>query len=78
MLTLVLGETLFVFLSGGLAGLGLAKLAEGLAPAELGLALTPAVLGKALLVLFALALLSGLPPALLALRTSTANALRSR
>ena len=77
-LALVLGETLFVFLAGGLAGLGLAKLAEGLAPAELGLALTPLVLARAMIVLLALALLTGLVPALLALRTSTANALRSR
>ena len=77
-LALVLGETLFVFLAGGLAGLGLAKLAEGLAPAELGLAVTPLVLARAVLVLLALAGLSGLAPALLALRTSTANALRSR
>ncbi|MCB8836828.1 ABC transporter permease [Aurantimonas sp. VKM B-3413] len=77
-LTLVLGETLFVFLAGGAAGLGLAKFAEGLAPAELGLAVTPLVLARAVLVLLALACLSGLAPALLALRTSTANALRSR
>ena len=77
-LTLVLGETLLVFLAGGLVGLGLAKLAEGLAPAELGLALTLPVFFRAVLVLLALALLTGLVPALLALRTSTANALRSR
>lgn len=75
---LVLGETLFVFLAGGLSGLALAEAAALLAGADLGLALPPLVLLRALGVLVGLALLAGLIPAGLTLRMLPAHALRSR
>ncbi|MQT14142.1 ABC transporter permease [Segnochrobactrum spirostomi] len=75
---LVLGETLFVFLVGGLAGLALAEVASLLAGADLGLALPTGVLVRALGVLVGLALIAGLVPAGLTLRMLPAHALRSR
>lgn len=77
-MALVLGETLFVFLVGGLAGLGLAKAGQLLLGAEFGLALPPQVLAKAILILLALGLLAGLVPAMQAMRMPIANALKSR
>ncbi|MEH6721616.1 MAG: FtsX-like permease family protein [Aurantimonas endophytica] len=77
-MALVLGETLFVFLVGGLAGLGLAKAGSLLLGAELGLALPPLVLAKAVLILLALGLVAGLVPAAQAMRIPIANALKSR
>ena len=77
-MALVLGETLFVFLVGGLAGLSLAKAGSLLLGAELGLALPPLVLAKAVAILLALGLLAGLIPATQAMRMPIANALKSR
>ncbi|MBB4005176.1 ABC transporter permease [Aurantimonas endophytica] len=77
-MALVLGETLFVFLVGGLAGLGLAKAGSLLLGAELGLALPPLALAKAVLILLALGLFAGLVPAAQAVRIPIANALKSR
>jgi putative ABC transport system permease protein len=77
-MALVLGETLFVFLAGGLAGLGLAKTASLLLGAELGLALPPLVLAKAVLILLALGIAAGIVPAAQAMRVPIAKALRSR
>ncbi|MBB3998383.1 ABC transporter permease [Aureimonas pseudogalii] len=77
-MALVLGETLFVFLVGGLAGLGLAKAGSLLLGAEFGLALPPVVLAKAVAILLALGLLAGLVPAIQAMRMPIANALKSR
>ncbi|MET2827112.1 ABC transporter permease [Mesorhizobium shangrilense] len=75
---LVLGETLFVFVIGGLAGLAGTKLATMLAGPELGLAFTPLVIGKAVLIIIALGLLTGLLPAVNAMRIPIVNAFRSR
>ena len=75
---LALGETLFVFVIGGLAGLAGTKLATMLAGPELGLAFTPLVIGKAVLIIIALGLLTGLLPAVNAMRIPIVNAFRSR
>lgn len=75
---LILGETLFIFLPGGLFGLGLAKLGTLLAGPALGLVLGPQVMVHALVLMVALGLVSGLIPAIGALRIPVTAALRTR
>jgi putative ABC transport system permease protein len=77
-MALVMAETLFVFAAGGFAGLGLAAVGSILVGPEFGLAVTLPVLIKAGLILLTLGLLAGLLPAMSAMRTPVANALRSR
>lgn len=75
---LVLGETIFIFVIGGLIGLALAKLATILAGPALGLAFTPLVFVKAVVIIVALGLLTGVLPAFNAMRMPIINAFRSR
>ncbi|MBN9222237.1 MAG: ABC transporter permease [Mesorhizobium sp.] len=77
-MALVLGETLFISVIGGLAGLAGAKCATMLAGPALGLSLTPLVAGKTAIVIIALGLLGGLLPAVNAMRMPIINAFRSR
>lgn len=77
-LALVLYETFLVFAVGGALGLALSKLATVLAGPALGLAFTSVVLLKAVLILVALALATGLLPAVQAMRTSITHAFRAR
>lgn len=77
-MVLILFETLFVFLMGGLLGLALSKLATGLAPPELGLSFTIDVVLKAVLIIITLGMISGLLPAIKAMRIPIVNALRAR
>lgn len=77
-MVLVLSETILIFLIGGLVGLTLSKLATIIAGPALGLAFTPHVLLKALLLIITLGLLTGLFPAVHAMRTTINNAFRAR
>ncbi|MGR9176458.1 ABC transporter permease [Rhizobium leguminosarum] len=77
-MTLVLGETLFIFATGGAGGLLLAKLATLLIGPEFGFAFSLSVLLKSVAILAGLGLLSGLLPALNAMRLPIVNAFRSR
>lgn len=77
-MVLILFETLFVFLMGGLLGLALSKLATELAPPELGLSFTIDVVLKAALIIITLGMISGLLPAIKAMRIPIVNALRAR
>jgi putative ABC transport system permease protein len=77
-MTLVLGETLFIFAAGGAGGLFLAKLATLLIGAEFGLAFSLSVLLKSVAIIAGLGLLTGLLPALNAMRLPIVNAFRSR
>jgi putative ABC transport system permease protein len=74
----VLGETLFIFAAGGAGGLFLAKLATLLIGAEFGLAFSLSVLLKSVAIIAGLGLLTGLLPALNAMRLPIVNAFRSR
>ncbi|MBY3360790.1 ABC transporter permease [Rhizobium laguerreae] len=77
-IALILGETLFVFAVGGAGGLVLAKLATLFAGPEFGLAFTSSVLAKSVAIIAALGLLTGLLPAVNAMRLPIVNAFRSR
>ncbi|MEK1863159.1 MAG: ABC transporter permease [Rhizobium leguminosarum] len=77
-MTLVLGETLFIFAAGGAGGLLLARLATLLIGPEFGLAFSLSVLLKSVAILAGLGLLTGLLPALNAMRLPIVNAFRSR
>lgn len=77
-IALILGETLFVFAVGGAGGLVLAKLATLFAGPEFGLAFTSSVLAKSVAIIAALGLLTGLLPAVNAMRLPIINAFRSR
>jgi len=77
-MTLVLGETLFIFAAGGAAGLFLAKLATQLIGPEFGLVFSLSVLSKSLAIIAGLGLLTGLLPAWNAMRLPIVNAFRSR
>jgi putative ABC transport system permease protein len=77
-LGLVLVEALFVFLIGGLIGLGLAKLATLAAPPALGLVLTAPAALRAVVLMLALGLAAGALPALSAMRTPILSAFRTR
>ncbi|MGO7091876.1 FtsX-like permease family protein [Rhizobium leguminosarum] len=77
-MTLVLGETLFIFATGGAGGLLLAWLATLLIGPEFGFAFSLSVLLKSVAILAGLGLLTGLLPALNAMRLPIVNAFRSR
>lgn len=77
-LALVLGETLCIFAVGGTLGLILAKMAAVLAGPALGLVFSMAVLAKAVLFIVALGLITGLMPAINAMRTPITTAFRAR
>ncbi|RID90097.1 FtsX-like permease family protein [Gemmobacter lutimaris] len=78
LLALVLGETLFIFLTGGLAGLALAKLATVMIGPGLGLVLPVQTLGVALVLILGLGLATGLIPAIRAMRIPVTAAFRTR
>ena len=77
-MTLVLGETLFIFAAGGAGGLLLARLATLLIGPEVGLVFSLSVLLKSVAILAGLGLLTGLLPAVNAMRLPIVNAFRSR
>ncbi|WEX75495.1 ABC transporter permease [Sinorhizobium numidicum] len=77
-MTLVLGETLFIFAVGGFAGLAVAKLATLLAGPTLGLVFSGLVLAKATAIIIALGLATGALPAFNAMRTPIVTAFRTR
>ncbi|HEV7250152.1 MAG TPA: ABC transporter permease [Shinella sp.] len=76
--TLILGETLFVFVLGGGIGLALAKLATVLAGPALGLVFSAPVFAKALAIIITLGLATGALPAFNAMRTPIIKAFRTR
>ncbi|OLP46355.1 ABC transporter permease [Rhizobium oryziradicis] len=75
---LVLGETLFIFITGGIAGLVLAKAATLFAGSDLGLVFSPPIVAKALAIMITLGLATGLLPAMNAIRTPIIKAFRTR
>lgn len=77
-LILVLGETLFLFALGGMLGLVLAKIATVMTGPALGLVFSLTVLAKAASLIAALGLVTGLIPAINAMRTPIAAAFRAR
>lgn len=77
-LILVLGETLFLFALGGMLGIVLAKLATVMTGPALGLVFSTTVLAKAVSLIAALGLVTGLIPAINAMRTPIAAAFRAR
>ncbi|MDK4736205.1 FtsX-like permease family protein [Rhizobium sp. CNPSo 3490] len=77
-LALILGETLFIFLVGGAGGLVLAKLATLSIGPEFGLVFGASVLAKSLAIMAGLGLLTGLLPAVTAVRLPIINAFRTR
>ncbi|MGR9275531.1 ABC transporter permease [Rhizobium leguminosarum] len=77
-MTLVLGETLFIFAAGGAGGLLLARLATLLIGPEFGFAFSLSVLLKSVTIIAGLGLLTGLLPAINAMRLPIVNAFRSR
>ncbi|ARO30682.1 ABC transporter permease FtsX-like protein [Rhizobium sp. NXC14] len=77
-LALILGETLFIFLVGGAGGLVLAKLATLSIGPEFGLVFGTSVLAKSLAIMAGLGLLTGLLPAVIAVRLPIVNAFRTR
>lgn len=77
-MSLVLMESLLIFVTGGVVGLALSKTVTLVAGAELGLALNGAILIKGLLIMVAFGLLTGLLPALVAMKTNINKTLRAR
>jgi putative ABC transport system permease protein len=77
-MTLILAETLLVFIVGGLFGLALTKLATVFAGPALGLVLTPIVIAKTLAIIVVLGIATGAFPALHAMRTPIVAAFRTR
>ncbi|ANK92177.1 MULTISPECIES: ABC transporter permease [Rhizobium] len=77
-LALILGETLFIFLVGGAGGLVLATLATFSIGPEFGLVFGTSVLAKSLAIMAGLGLLTGLLPAVIAVRLPIVNAFRTR
>ncbi|MCA1369501.1 ABC transporter permease [Bradyrhizobium sp. BRP14] len=77
-LSLVLTETLLIFVIGGGAGLALAKLATVFAPPTLGLVFSLPILVKAAALMLALGLATGALPAVNAMRVSITAALKTR
>ncbi|WP_434710224.1 ABC transporter permease [Rhizobium sp. YTUHZ045] len=77
-LALILGESLFIFFVGGAGGLVLAKLAALSIGPEFGLVFGTAVLAKSLAIIAGLGLLTGLLPAVTAVRLPIVNAFRTR
>lgn len=77
-LTLVLGETLFMFIIGGAIGLALARAGAIFAGPSLGLVFSPVVLLHATAIVLVLGLATGLVPAVNAMRTPIMKAFRTR
>lgn len=77
-LALILCETLFVFIVGGVVGLALARLATVLAGPDLGLVFSPLIFAKALAIIAALGLATGALPAFNAMRIPVIKAIRTR
>jgi len=77
-LTLVLGETLIIFVLGGLLGISLAKTATVLAGPALGLVFSPTVFMESALLVILLGLMTGLIPAIGAMRVPITAAFRAR
>jgi putative ABC transport system permease protein len=77
-MALILGETLFIFAVGGAGGLLLAKLATFSIGPEFGLVFSFEVLLKSAAIIVGLGLLTGLLPALNAMRLPIVNAFRMR
>lgn len=77
-LTLVLGETLIIFVLGGLLGIILAKTATVLAGPALGLVFSPTVFMESALLVILLGLMTGLIPAIGAMRVPITAAFRAR
>jgi putative ABC transport system permease protein len=77
-LSLVLAETLFIFVMGGGGGLALAKLATVFVPPTLGLVFSVPILAKAAAIILGLGLATGALPAVNAMRTSITTAFRTR
>ncbi|MDC7741835.1 ABC transporter permease [Rhizobium binxianense] len=75
---LILGETLFIFAVGGAGGLILAKLATLVIGPEFGLVFSREVLQKSAAIIVGLGLLTGLLPAVNAMRLPIVNAFRTR
>ncbi|MBB4289794.1 putative ABC transport system permease protein [Rhizobium leguminosarum] len=75
---LILGETLFIFAVGGAGGLILAKLATLVIGPEFGLVFSREVLLKSAAIIAGLGLLTGLLPAVNAMRLPIVNAFRTR
>ncbi|PDT00962.1 ABC transporter permease [Rhizobium chutanense] len=75
---LILGETLFVYAVGGVGGLILAKLATLSIGPEFGLVFGGEVLAKSAVIIAGLGLLTGLLPAVNAMRLPIVNAFRAR
>lgn len=77
-LTLILGETLFLFAVGGILGLILTKAAVVLTGPALGLVLSVTTLAKTVPFIVGLGLATGLIPAVNAMRTPITAAFRAR
>ncbi|MBB4572576.1 FtsX-like permease family protein [Rhizobium lentis] len=77
-MALVVGETLFIFVVGGASGLVLAKLATLSIGPEFGLVFGATLLMKSLAIIAGLGLLTGLLPAISAMRLPIINAFRTR
>ncbi|MBB2755002.1 UNVERIFIED_ORG: putative ABC transport system permease protein [Rhizobium aethiopicum] len=75
---LILGETLFIFAVGGVGGLILAKLATLSIGPEFGLVFSGGVLLKSTAMIAGLGLLTGLLPAVNAMRLPIVNAFKTR
>ncbi|AJC79912.1 ABC transporter permease FtsX-like protein [Rhizobium etli bv. phaseoli str. IE4803] len=77
-MALVVGETLFIFVVGGAGGLLLAKLATLSIGPEFGLVFGATLLIKSFAIIAGLGLLTGLLPAISAMRLPVINAFRTR
>lgn len=75
---LILAETIFIFAIGGILGLSLAKLATLLVGSEFGLVFPMSLLVKAMSMITLLGLITGLLPAINALRIPIVSAFRTR
>lgn len=75
---LIMAETLFIFLVGGAAGIGLSLLASKLAGAELGLVLSPEIMVRGMAIAIGLAVVAGFLPTLKAMRIPVVAAFRTR
>lgn len=75
---LIMGETLFIFLAGGVIGLAACLVATRAVGAELGLVLSPGILLRSLGIMLALTLVAGLIPTLQAIRIPVVAAFRTR
>lgn len=75
---LILAETIFIFAVGGTLGLALAKVATMLVGSEFGLVFPMSLLVKAMSMITLLGLITGLLPAINALRIPIVSAFRTR